>query len=1145
MHRLISKLTALFIIVACCCFTASGQQDAGTITGIVFDASGAVLPRASVTLRNTGTGLTRAVKSGDHGQFVFTPLQVGTYEVTVEADGFETQVRSNLELQVQQTLNLDVPLKVGSATQKIEVDSSAVPALQTEESSLGVVIDTKQVENLPLNGRNVYQLVSLTPGVAVDPSGRAAVSGQASQNQYYGIDGVDNNNYSGTLASGQAYSLSPSPDAVQEFKVQTNNYSAEFGQSAGGVVNVITKSGTNQMHGSLYEFVRSQSLDAVNYFALNRPPYLQNQFGGSLGGPIVIPKVINGHDKLFFFVDYEGFRSQAGLTQNVLVAPTAWRTGDLSSYLTGTPYTDPCTGSVYDTGQLFDPTSTRQVNCADGSIGNVRTPISYQGHANVINPASISAPAAAATALIPQPNSGGNQFIWSPTNTLNFSRGDAKVDYQWGSHDHFFVRYGIIDTPLTGVPQFPSQASGGTVTVQRQQGIAASDTHIFGPNVVNEVRYAWSHNNTDVNLAASTLQATTLGFGGVPYQAGLLGGLPGMNFSDGGSIGDSIYAPTLSNARDQEITDTLSLVRGAHQFKIGGAVNHYGWLQYLSQFPVGNYNFTGALTKSLTAPSSVTDAASTGSGFAQFLYGIPDFSGLSSSITSNNYRTTGAVFVQDDWKVSPKLTVNLGLRWEFGTGLEEAQNRVAGVDTSNGYFELPKSREGLSPSLPAGLPVEYVNSNTLMEPGQRNFGPRIGVAYKLDPQTVLRAAFGIFYANPFPAGTLGYPLNPPFGVATYVQAPATGPISPSTGQPVVPVTNISSGFPSTLISDFDPATLQIFLYAPKPKMPTTNNWSAAVQRALPGGTSLEVAYAGSTSAHVNAGVDLNQPYPTADPNSPPQSRRPFPNLGILASVNTAANGNYNSLQTKFEKRYSNGLTFLFAYTWSHSIDDAPSNITLGTGSPGGNLYDFYRNPRDPSLDTGDSYFDIRHRVTFNAYYQLPIGRGRLIGNNFKGWENQILGDWQLGGILAYQTGYHFSVITYDDPSNSDIYSYAGAAYPDLVGKLNDFSSCPGGHKSINCWFNVNAFAPSQPGQFGNEPRNFIVGPNNFDIDFSTLKNFPITERVQVQFRGEVFNLTNHPNFTLPANNAQAGNFGQITATTGNPREIQLALRLQF
>lgn len=215
------------------------------------------------------------------------------------------------------------------------------------------------------------------------------------------------------------------------------------------------------------------------------------------------------------------------------------------------------------------------------------------------------------------------------------------------------------------------------------------------------------------------------------------------------------------------------------------------------------------------------------------------------------------------------------------------------------------------------------------------------------------------------------------------------------------------------------------------------------------------------------------------------------------------------------------------------------------GSPGGNLYDFYRNPRDPSLDTGDSYFDIRNRLTFNAYYQLPIGRGRLIGNNFKGWENQILGDWQLGGILAYQTGYHFSVITYDDPSNSDIYSYAGAAYPDLVGKLNDFSSCPGGHKSINCWFNVNAFAPSQPGQFGNEPRNFIVGPNYFDMDFSTLKNFPITERVQVQFRGEVFNLTNHPNFTLPANNEQAGNFGQITATTGNPREIQLALRLQF
>jgi hypothetical protein len=1135
-------LSSLAILVGFCPMLFA-QQDAGSITGTVFDSGGAVLPGATLGLKNQGTGLTRSLKSGDHGQFVFTPLQVGIYEVTVSADGFQTEVRGNLELQIQQTLNLDLRLKIGASSERVVVDSSS-PALQTEESSIGQVIDTKQVANLPLNGRNVYQLVTLSPGVAVDPAGRAAISGQASQNQYYSLDGVDNNNYSGTLASGGAYTISPSPDAVQEFKVQTNNYSAEFGQSAGGIVNVITKAGTNEYHGALYDFVRNKALNSVNYFSLTTPPFVQNQFGGALGGPIIVPKLFNGRDKLFFFVDYEGFRSQTGTTQNVLLPSAAWRTGDFSSYLTGTPYTDPCTGAIYDTGQLFDPTTTRQVNCLDGSTGNIRTPISYQGKANIVDPAAISSVAAAAIALVPEPNS-GTQYIWSPVNNFNYNRGDVRIDYQWGGHDHFFGRYGITDVPSNGVPSFPGIASPGTLSVQRQQGIAAGDTHVFSANVINEVRYAWSHNDVNINLIATSLNATTLGFGGVPYQEGLLGGLPQIEFSDGGQIGDSGWSPSISDARDDQISDTLSLVRGRHQFKIGGAANHYGWYQFLSQFPVGNYNFTGALTKSLTAPDSVTDAAANGSGFAQYLYGIPDFSGLSAGITSNNLRTTGALFIQDDWKVSPKLTVNLGLRWEFATGLHEEQNRVAGVDLSNGDFELPKSRQGKSPSLPPGSAVEYVNSNTLMNPGQRNFGPRAGFAYKIDEKTVVRGAAGIFFANPFPAGTLGYPLNPPFGVATYVQAPATGPISPITNQPVVAVTDIESGFPSYLLQDFDPTTLQLFLYTPNPKMPTTNNWNLAVQRELPFDTTLEVAYAGSASSHVNAGVDVNQPYPTTDPNASAASRRPLPNFGILASVDTAAHGNYNSFQTKFEKRYSNGLTMLAAYTWSHSIDDAPSSITLGTGGNSGNVYDFYRNPRDPSLDKGDSYFDIRHRFTFNALYELPFGRGRMFGGNMNGVMNQLVGGWQIGGIAQHQTGYHFSVTTYNDPSNSDIYSYAGAAYPDVIGNVNDFSGCPGGHKSINCWFNPNAFGPSAPGQFGNEPRNLIVGPSLTNVDFSTLKNFPIKERMNVQFRAEFFNVANHPNFSLPGNSVESGNFGQVTNTVGNPREIQLALRFQY
>jgi Carboxypeptidase regulatory-like domain len=811
MRRLIANFSAALALLIACCQPLCAQVDTGTITGIISDATGAVLPGATVVLTNDGTGEVRNGTADAHGEFVFTPVQVGKYELTINAPGFQTQVRAGLELQVQQRLNVLVPMTIGASTQKVVVTSSE-PVLQTEDSSVGQVIDTHLVSQLPLNGRNVYQLITLTPGVAIDPAGRAAISGQTSQNQYYALDGADNNNYQGGFASGQAYAVSPSPDAIEEFKVQSNNYSAEFGQSAGGIVNVITKSGTNTVHGSLYEFFRNNNLDGRNFFSQTRPRYQQNQFGGSLGGPVVIPKIFNGRDKLFFFADDEGFLSNKGTTENVTLPSAAWRTGDLSSQLTGQTYTDPCTGLIYDDGQLFDPTSTRLANCVSGGTGYVRNPIMYNGQANVLNPGLISPVATSTLAIVPVPNSGTFNYISNPINKLNYNRGDLRIDFQLGEHDHMFGRYSITAQPSTGVPNFPGPASQGTHVNQSQQGITVAETHIFSQTVVNEARFGWSRNITNSNLQGTALNAGTLGYGGVPYQAGVLGGLPTINFSDIGGFGASGYQPALYDARDEHISDTLSMVRGQHTFKIGGSVNHYNWFQFQSPDGMGAYTFTGALTGSLTA-SSLSNA-SPGSGFAQFLYGIPSVSSLSNSILGNNIRTTGAVFVQDDWKATPKLTVNIGMRWEFGTALSEAQNRVAGIDLNNGDFEIPKSRQSLAPTLPAGIPVEYVNSNTLMEPTQRNFGPRIGFAYQLDRKTVLRAAGGIFYANPFVAGTAGYPLNAPFAVTSAVDTPSTGPYDPSTGQPVVSVTSIATGFPNDFLQHYNSSTVQLFLSLP-------------------------------------------------------------------------------------------------------------------------------------------------------------------------------------------------------------------------------------------------------------------------------------------------------------------------------------------
>jgi hypothetical protein len=416
MTRLIAISSAVFSLLIACSSPLGAQVDTGTITGIVSDTSGAVLPRATVVLKNEGTGEVRNGTTNEHGEFVFTPVQVGKYDITVDAPGFQSQVRAGLELQVQQRLNVLIPLTVGTSTEKVVV-TGAEPVLQTEDSSVGQVIDTQLVSQLPLNGRNVYQLITLTPGVAIDPAGRAAISGQTSQNQYYALDGADNNNYQGGFASGQAYAVSPSPDAIEEFKVQSNNYSAEFGQSAGGIVNVITKSGTNKFHGSLYEFFRNNNLDGRNFFAQSRPRYQQNQFGVSLGGPVIIPKVFNGRDKVFFFADDEQFLSNKGTTENVTLPSAAWRTGDLSSQLTGQTYTDPCTGATYDDGQLFDPTTTRLVNCVNGGTGYVRNPIAYGGQANVLNPASISPVALATLAIIPKPNAGTFNYISTSSTT--------------------------------------------------------------------------------------------------------------------------------------------------------------------------------------------------------------------------------------------------------------------------------------------------------------------------------------------------------------------------------------------------------------------------------------------------------------------------------------------------------------------------------------------------------------------------------------------------------------------------------------------------------------------------------------------------------------------------------------------------------
>jgi hypothetical protein len=1072
---------------------------------------------------------------------------VGEYELRVEKTGFKTQIYPKLTLQVQQKLEVNVQLRLGPSTQTIEV-TGAVPQLQTTDSSLGTVTNTQYINDLPLNGRNIYQLVVLSPGAVTAADGNPSIGGQIDQRQTYVLDGFSNFNYQGGAETGVFWNIQPAPDSVQEFKVQTNNYSAEFGLGV-GVVNVLTKSGTNQFHGSLYEFGRNRVLDASEFFAneagLSKPRFTQNQFGGSLGGPIK-------KDKTFFFLDYEGQRARQGTTQDVPLPDLYERQGNFSELLTGQTFTDPCTGAVYDTGQIFNPNTTKAVTCLDGSQGFARTPVSYQGQPNVMNPQDILTPAAKTVALLPTPPSGSTTFVSAPVLRNDFNQFDVNVDDQLREQDHLSMKYSFRDIPKGGIANFPGSAGRGTFTLNRQQRASLSEMHVFSPTVVNEVRLGYFRNGSTASLVNPTLDPASLGYNNVPYEPGILGGIPTLKIAGVAPIGASSWAPVLSTARDEMLLDTLSIVRGKHTFKVGGSVSIWWCTQFDSAFPSGKYGFTGILSADLNAPPSVDNAAARGSGFAQFLFGIPDNSNLTNSIYSDSGRKVGAGFVQDDWKVTRKLTLNLGLRWDFGNSIHERFNRVTNIDFTNGNYILPQSRKNNPPYLPSGFPVEYSPSNSLVLADNRNFGPRVGFAYELTPKTVVRSAFGWLYMNPDEtAVTIGMPLNPPWAEEVSFFDPNTGPVDPVSGNVVVPVQSIATGFPSDIFTN--PALVSqslLFVYDPHVKTPYLLSWNATFQRELGFNTALEVAYSGNTGKHLWGGIDINQPYPTANPNIPVTARRPYPNLGSSINEATQTYSNYHALEAKLEKRFSRGFTFLAAYTWAHALDD-DSQAAVDTNS-GPGTYDDTRNARDIAEDYGNSAFNPRHRFTLSWLYDLPFGRGKAFGSGWSGKLNGVLGGWQIGSIAAFQSGFWFTPGTSIDPASAP--AYTDPARPNLLANPKNFSfntsaqaalGCPTGRQSLDCFFNPGVFTYANPGTFGNAGRNIVEGPGYTGVDFALHKGFKLTERMQLEFRTEVFNIINTPNFSIPDLGYEDGTFAHVLSTDNKPREIQFALKLVF
>jgi Carboxypeptidase regulatory-like domain len=1160
------------------------QKDMGTIVGAVKDGTGAVVADARVTVADVERGTSFQTTTNATGEYVAGPLRIGQYTVTVEKPGFKKAVAGPVALNVQDRLAVDVTMQVGAISETMTV-TTMTPQLETETSELGNVVSGKTATTLPLNGRNFAQLAQLSVGVAPsEPGSRTETSygfssngARALQNNFL-LDGIDNNANLGDVLNGSAYVIQPSVDAIGEFKVETNSYSSEFGRGNGAIMNAVIKSGTNQFHGDVYEFFRNDKLDGRNAFDfLGRQQYQQNQFGATLGGPII-------KDRTFFFVDYEGLRIRQALPQLLLIPSAAQVSGDFSSQLDLTTpiagVTD-CSGNPTYQGEIFNPRLTQP--SAVNSSGFCGVPIAVTGAGVPTNifptsgPSAISPAAAAINALYPQPNVNinGNNYLVDPKKSLNQNNFDVRVDHKFSDRDNFFARFSYEDQPIHTPGPFTSFLDGGGFTSGEQdnayRSAAISELHTFTPSLLNEFRLGYNRINSHrVEPFSSTDVSGQLGLLGVPFQAGI-GGLPSMCFVNYSCIGASDFLPSVEKQNSFVLNENLIWSHGRHSLKVGTELRREQFTIFQVSAPRGDLAFGSDLTTNPGEPVDANGNSTGGDDIASFLLGVPDSANIVNLHAPDYHRNTFAFFGQDDIRVSNRLTLNLGLRYELFMPVTAGGNQQGTFDFRSDSILVPKGQNvQLTPTLASYLPLQATASSGLINPDYNDWAPRFGFAFKMTERLVMRGGYGIFYGGvengPFSFPSPGF--NPPYFVTQSFNSPCGNPVPPQ-ANPAYPTDLCSIGvkFPanggapdtSLMINNFwtqgypasslsDPNNPLLYSISPNLRTPRMQQWHFGVQYQLPKETVVEVSYAGSHGSRLYGFYNGNQATPSTDPNAPLAPRRPFPAVdGTIAAFRSDTISNYNSLQARVQKRASRGLQFEAAYTYSHSLDDA-SSASLGSLNNGD-----FRDQRFPEMEYGNSDFDVRHHLVVSYSYDLPFGQGQMFGGNASGFVNQLVGNWQIAGIVSASTGNWFTVT---DPFNNAANNDCGGTVsynctrPNVVGNPNGKPCQPG------TFFNTCAFASdTTPGTYGDEGRNITHGPGYQSWDVSILKAIPLREQMRLEFRGDFFNIWNHVN-PLWGPIGAAGQvepvaieigtpqFGQLQAAR-DPRLIQFALKFYF
>ncbi|HZU42080.1 MAG TPA: TonB-dependent receptor, partial [Terriglobales bacterium] len=988
----LSRRSSFFLVFVLTTTLAWAQKDTGTIAGTVRDPSGAAIPGAQVTVIDIDRGNDFKTTSNENGEYVATPLRVGHYRVSVEHPGFKKAQSNIVELSVQQRAIVDVKLKVGAATETVEV-TAAAELLERETSELGEVIDSRRASNLPLNGRNFAQLALLTPGTAPsEPGARdeqnfgfSAGGARSLQNNFL-LDGVDNNSNLPDLLNETNYVIQPPVEALQEFKVQTNAYSAEFGRGNGAILNAVIKSGTNSFHGSVWEFVRNEKFDARNFFddpTQPTPPYKQNQFGGTFGGPII-------KNKTFFFVDYEGLRVRQAQTQAILVPTVAQRAGDFSSQLDLTTQTGvDCNGRPTFAGEIFNTRLTQ----ASGSspTGLCGVPYAYDSSGNPLNViprGSVDPLALRLLQTLPPPNVAGNpafNFLANPVRSETRNNFDIRVDHKFRDPDTFFARFSYEDQPSV-IPspfQFTGGDGGGFFSGNEDdsyRSLALSETHVFNPHVVNEFRFGYNRNNSRrLQFNSGTNLSADLGYPGVPFGP-LNGGLPQITFGDGSAptLGSPTFLPSVEIQNTYTLSDNVTWVKGKHTLKFGTEIRKEEFTIFQPAASRGTVDFGTQFTDNPANPGTG------GSGFASYLAGLSDGGQITSLHNVDYFRQIYSFYTQDDWKVTPKLTLNLGLRYELFTTIKERNNQQGTFDFATDTLIVPRGQTmQLTPLIASLVPISATGTRGLIHPDTNNFAPRVGLAYQLTSKTVLRTAYGIFYGGqengPYSNPSMGF--NPPFFSAQSFTTPCSAASAnpalfaggndcainglSNTAGTIPGTAGLFVGFPADSLSN--PNTPILFSVDPNLVTPYMQQWHLTVQREMPADSVLEVGYVGSKGTKLFTFFNGNQAAPSADPTSPTAPRRPVPAIDSgIDWFRSSGSSNYNSLQARYEKRFTHGLQFQLSYTYAHSIDTA-SNANLG---PTQNNSDF-RYFRDPQAERGNSDFDVRHRFTASYLYELP------------------------------------------------------------------------------------------------------------------------------------------------------------------------------